>query len=345
MRKYISAFLSFTPFLVFIGLFVFFALVFGDPFGYRKERAGPEWERRNYLLRFYLQALEPGDSALYKNGVKKRDSVQELLSYQDRLNYFKENYFSNVSRHAPYYLYESQECFRCTDITPDNSYLQREAARATYYYIGLKGFKLKLHRHYFRDNNTNYIITESDRYGNSTFSDTPPNEVNDDPLLKKSRFYSYIDKEAMKNIHSVPFRYDYWNQLVLIPVSKKTYSTLTSIEWIIGIIFWIYTLLLLFFVPYRILRNISLGKAFDIATIKRVDFLAYNFLLYPFALFIYRSIIHLFVKNYITRDLQSTALVELLGNGLIIYIGLLLFALGVALKKGYKIQQEQELTV
>jgi hypothetical protein len=344
MRKYISAFLSSTPFLVFIGLFTFFTIVFGDPFGNRKKRIDLDWERRNYLLRYYLQTPGLTDSTLYSDGIKKNDSIQELFSYQDRLNYFKESFYNNVSQPTPYYLYESEECFRCFDVTPDNSYLARQAARAAYYYIGLKGFELKLHRHYFRDNNTNYIISESKGLGNTVFSDEP-DEVQGDSSFKKSRFYEFSNKEITKNIHSVSFRYDYWNRLVLIPISKKTYSLLETIETVIGILCWIYTLLLLLFVPYGILRNISKGKAFDIATIKRVDFLAYNFLLYPFALFIYRSIVHLLLRNYISSDLRSTALQELLGNGIILYIGLLLFALGVALKKGYKLQQEQELTV
>jgi Protein of unknown function (DUF2975) len=342
MKKQFISFFSSTPFLVFIGLFVFWTMAFCDPFGTKKTRTDPKWERRNYILGYYLQALKPADTILYKYGVKKRDSIEQLFSYQDELNYFKKDYYASSFRFSIYNLYKPEECFRCNEIGPDDSYVSQNAAKAIYYYIGLKGFELKDNRHYFRDNNTDYIINEL--YNSSSQEDGHPKEKID-PLLKRFRFANYLDQEASENIRSVPFRYDYWNQVVLIPLSKKSYSLFFTLLRVIGIASWIYAWLLLFFVPFRILRNVSLGKTFDIGTIKRVDFLAYNFLLYPFIVFIYRSAVHLFVRKYITADLRSTALTELFGSGLLLYIGFLLFVLGVALKKGYKLQQEQELTV
>ena len=132
---------------------------------------------------------------------------------------------------------------------------------------------------------------------------------------------------------------------ILIPLNYKTFKILNTVYIILGLSLTLYVLVLLLFVPYLIVKNISIGKAFDLKTIKLVDFLAYNFLFYPFIYFILQLLMKGVLRKYITPDVSFTGMTDFLNNGWIIYIGLFLFALGVALKRGYNLQQEQDLTV
>jgi hypothetical protein len=334
MKRSFSSLVGSPAFLWFIGVFVLVTMLIGSDFTPSMASREIRWRNRQDNLRIWFSwGLKPADTVSYAQGARKWDSIQKLIHNQDQLNYDKEGY-GGGDRFNPFLLYETRECERCYEHPQVQSNGYESDDMTTRYFIGLAGYRLADMRYYFRDNNTNFIIP-------STRESTPSN----DSLLKRFRFYDRIAAMRFENMYSVPFRYDYWNEIMLIPVDKKTYSTFGIIYSVFTLMVLVYVFILTFIIPFRIISNIALGKAFHIKTIKLVDFLAYNFLLYPFVVFIYRCIVHLLASKYITPDLKFTGLSELMRSGLIVYIGLLLLALGVALKKGYKLQQEQDLTI
>jgi hypothetical protein len=337
MSTFLSRLFTSPPVMVFIAAFTFIAMLFGDPFGLAESRAEREWKERTKLVDGYLSsAFRPADTVPYKEGAAHWDSIQHIYAYEDKINYAREYHYRGLHFASAYALYFSTGCTQCDVYEGFGNYKFADSDMHDTYYLAIKGFELKEWRYYLRDRNTDFVF--------EPFADPAP-ENRADSNLRRLRFYNSLNEMHIGNFRSVPFRYDYWKKTVLIPVNKKTYNVLSVINVILGIGFGIYFLYILINIPYRIIRNIAVGKAFHEKTIRLVDFLAYNFLLFPFMIFFIRCIGYLVLSKYITSDLRFIAWRELLGSGAILYIGLILFALGVALKKGYKLQAEQDLTI
>jgi uncharacterized membrane protein YqaE (UPF0057 family) len=338
MKRSISTFFSSPLVLTLIILFIFIAMMIGDPFRFNEQMPDVRWREREKIVQLHLSIFKPPDSVSYTRGLQHWDSIINIYRREDYVNYGRtEEYNTRFRVLGLFALFKITGCNKCDVFERLGNYNYEKSDMKDEYYVAIKGFRMAYGRYFLRDRNTNFIIDgsfEETRKGGNT-----------DTLLKRLRFYNRLEEMHVGNIYNVPFRYDYRNEMVWIPVSKRTYGVLNTVNIVTGIIIVLYMLVLLINIPYRIIRNIALGKAFDVRTIRLVDFLAYNFLLFPFVVFVYRYIVHLIASNYITSDLRSTALQELFSRGVIMYIGLILFALGVALKKGFKLQREQDLTI
>lgn len=336
MSRLLSRFFTSAPVMIFLGVFIFLAMLVGDPFHLKDSRTEEKWQERMANIDMYMTALRPADTLPHKKWTGYWDSIQNIRRYEDDINYDKRDNYIGYWPLGLFGLHTSTGCTECDVIVQNDNYVYPVNDRKKEYYIVLKGFRLNDHRYFFRDRGTDFVFNSAGK---------KPSWAKTDTAVDRLRFHDKIDKLFLANSYRVPFRYDYWNEIILIPVSKKAYNTFDVINIITGIIVGIYILVLFINVPYRIIRNIALGRAFDVRTIRLVDFLAYNFLLFPFIVFFYRCLTFLIARNYITSDLKFTAWKELFGSGAILYIGLILFALGVALKKGFKLQREQDLTI
>lgn len=129
---------------------------------------------------------------------------------------------------------------------------------------------------------------------------------------------------------------------LLIPVSKTTYTVLNMVCWGTMIIY-----VLLFLLVLRnfilVLIDIARGKAFEVNNYRRLFFIAGAIAFSPVYSFVGQVLLQWSFRSYYAGDLAvyidwQKYLGWLLGAAVV-------FLLAIAFRKGYRIQQEQELTI
>ena len=144
----------------------------------------------------------------------------------------------------------------------------------------------------------------------------------------------------------IEVRYSTDDKRILIPISKKKYDffkSALSIFIFISIFFLIYIFIGL---PIQILIDISKGKAFTKANIRRFKLVAYVLFFCTFLKVFSPYILNFFYRKMIPKEFHlepvSSAIIS---NIYLFLIALVLFFVGKAFQKGYNLQEEEELTV
>ncbi|MBI5372447.1 MAG: DUF2975 domain-containing protein [Sphingobacteriales bacterium] len=193
------------------------------------------------------------------------------------------------------------------------------------YFITLKGYKLPEDDKFFVQNGNYYIahlVT-----GNSEKKE--PGE----------RAAHFIRKQAKVRYHET-------YNTISIPVSKRWYTILNSISFIVVILFWITFAYVIIGLPASILVSISRGRAFTEQNIRDMKII-YRFLLgYGVLRTIYPYLEEWGFSEYISGNFISTSGLNSFFSSLPLFLsGLAVLLVCKAFQKGYKMQQEQDLTV
>lgn len=194
------------------------------------------------------------------------------------------------------------------------------------YFFSLKGYKLIPHTEFFVQNNTYHLA-----YAKWDKIDT----TNGDRIR-----YGHYERK------SIPYRYAAEEENLLIPLSITQYKWLK----VVGVVL-LLSMALLFLVcfgrfPIQILVNISKGRPFDRSNIFYFKTMAIVLLVLLIIKTTVPYIIHLFLRNRIPPEFSRVAFwPELVRSLPWFLVAAALFIIGKAFESGYKLQQEQDLTI
>lgn len=191
------------------------------------------------------------------------------------------------------------------------------------YYFTLQGYKLDENAKFFIEKNKYYLAF-----------------VVWDKILDNDKKHGHYERKE------IAVRYSEQEKKILIPLTPKQYS-LVSI--LLNALSWIYMATYAFFViglPLQIILSISNGKAFTRKNIVRLNLITVFLLVVALLLSFLPSIIHIIFSKYIDLAFSKPTVWQTTIQNLSLYIySAIAFVLNVAFRKGYKLQQEQELTV
>ena len=155
----------------------------------------------------------------------------------------------------------------------------------------------------------------------------------------------YLKHKISNRVEPIKVAYLAETKSILIPISEKAYN----IAWIgflaiivpasIGLLY------ILLGLPINILISISRGKVFTKVNIIDLHLVAYSLLGFAFAQMLMPYIIKLFLAGRIPATF-SISFTELLSSEVTDFIiGFIILVIARAFAKGYKLQQEQDLTI
>jgi Protein of unknown function (DUF2975) len=195
------------------------------------------------------------------------------------------------------------------------------------FYFSLKGYNLDFNNKFFITNEKyNLAFVKLDK---GTFS-------KDSQSIKIGH---YEEKQ-------IKVRYNQSNNSINIPISAKLYSILkTALMIIISLLS---GLALYFFIglPFQILLNISRSEVFILNNLRYINQICSALIIATLFAILLPLILHLIFMNRIPAEIYRDSILSILKN----YFGLILSAIVLiivrkAFKKGYDLQNEQDLTV
>jgi hypothetical protein len=144
----------------------------------------------------------------------------------------------------------------------------------------------------------------------------------------------------------IAVRYGNQNKTIMIPITKAQYQFLYNAIFIS--IYFIYLLSFYFFIglPFKLLTNISRGKAFNkqnITYLKKMSYAAFAYFIVGIA-FIFAM--RFTYRNLIPNEFQTQSFLQIVADHLIFFlVGIALFIVAKAFERGYNLQTEQDLTI
>jgi hypothetical protein len=203
----------------------------------------------------------------------------------------------------------------------------------TSYYIGLNGYYLKMDHSTFRKNDTTFlkypVITKRD-----TLNKRISGHFETKPLL--------VDVNDLSDKIEVPYKE---KRELLIRVSKNQYWSYMLIIAPIGILSLLFVLWGIILQSIRVLEDIANQEAFKKKTYKKLYIITISFWSIVLIQLMMSYALHFYFKSYIDQafylrftDFFSNHLTNILG-------GFITFCLAYAFRKGYQLQQDQNLTI
>jgi hypothetical protein len=147
-------------------------------------------------------------------------------------------------------------------------------------------------------------------------------------------------------LRKIPVRYGSEKKAVLIPITKKRYEFIDSVlkwgSWILMFLFFYFFIGL----PIQILVNISRGKAFISKNIRRLKLMALIMGIYALVNTAGPYILGFFYLNTIPKEFSLRPFWQVLIEGFYLFlISIGIYIIALAFQRGYKLQQENSLTI
>lgn len=155
-----------------------------------------------------------------------------------------------------------------------------------------------------------------------------------------------VDRIGTYKSVTIPVRYSNREKKILIPISAKQYTIgyvlLIALSLLIGAM----ALYVIFGYPIQFLVRVSKGQAFTEANVAGLRAATILIFLFFIGSVVFPFIIRVVFSSYINTLFKPLKFWSQLYNHLpSFFLAVLVFAIYIAFKKGYKLQQEQELTV
>ena len=197
------------------------------------------------------------------------------------------------------------------------------------YYLTLSGYSIDPNNEFFVQNGNYYLAVAK---WDSTFKRT-----------HGSMQHGHYERKQ------IPIRYSPESERILIPISQKKYNFLNTLFTIVTWS-WLFVMVLIFLgLPVQILIDISKGKAFTKANIKRFKVMSLAASIYIIFKIGIPYILNFIFRKSIPDEFELKVLGDD-GSGITVLFFLILatvslFLIGKAFQKGYNLQQEQDLTI
>lgn len=260
-----------------------------------------------------FEVWQPDDSLPHYVYKQKADSAQRIRDKRKRMN--ESPSLSGWSTGYIGFYYDNPHRYSTDTINTKNKY-----------YFAINKCELDGDNRFFIKNETYNLVYE--------VKDSVQYEGGD------STTYSHYKSKQ------IPARYDSKEKQLLIPINEsqyKFYSTLTKII-LYGYMALMYYLLI--GSAIKIVVSISQGNAFTLANIKRFRMMGFAIVFYILGACFFPSILKLIFSKYLIQEFRLPVLTNLfIENFFTLFFSVGLFITAQAFKRGYKLQQEQDLTI
>ena len=194
------------------------------------------------------------------------------------------------------------------------------------YFLSLKDYTADFHTKFYTANEKYYLAYPK--------WDTVVHRGND-----SGRHGHYTSRE-------ISIRYSVRDKAVLIPISAGVYKALSSTILILPLILLFFSAYFFIGLPIQMLINISRGNAFTEANIRRFNLMALWSLIQFVILVFPGSLLYYALRHKIPPEFTGPSLwVAIFNQIVLLLVAVALFIIGKAFKKGYKLQQDQTLTI
>lgn len=285
-----------------------------------------------------ISDLTPLDSAMA--------SINDSLPYyayrkiKDSLEHIKEtnnykNAFSPSGWESSHYgIYETEK-HDSSYYLPTTSVFTEQKKLGKEYYVMLGSYTLNIENIIFRENGKNYIkfpvwdkITKSEKEGTHKTGHYEIKEIN-----------VAVSEPSKKDNLSNEKRDIY------IPISKKAHIILTwvfRIFQLLCVAFGIYIFLIL---PFKILERIANGDAFNRKNIRALHIISYSLLGLYFLDIIIPLIFYAFLRKSVPAEFEFSWTSLFTDNIPVLGLSIIILIIAATFAKGYKLQQDQDLTI
>ena len=205
-----------------------------------------------------------------------------------------------------------------------------------------------------QDSNTHYFISIYPY-------EFPDNNDNSDYFISQKHFIAQNNKYYLKYVvkdsvngrdfyghyiyREIPVKYVEKYKTLLMPVTFKNYSTACVLLNILRNVFTLCSFYFFLILPIKVILSISKGTPFDYKNIRRLSFIAYFLLLFPFLLSAIKLIIHQMFLQKIPKEFTFHLQLYFDSYFNFMLAGVVVFIIARAFKRGYNLQKEQELTI
>lgn len=194
------------------------------------------------------------------------------------------------------------------------------------YYISLGGYELPAESFFFIQNgtyNVGYVSWDS--------------------------VQQYEDRPVHMGHHErkrIPVRFNSEDGRVLIPISKRQYDAFNTGLQATYISFSVVMLFFFLGLPAQVLINISKGRAFDLKNIRYLNWVAIGLLVYALLDISAPYLVRFYFSSEIPSDFTRATFWQTILEQFWTFFGAAaFFMIAKAFKRGYKLQQEQDLTI
>lgn len=205
--------------------------------------------------------------------------------------------------------------------------VKKEQEKDKSYYFALNGYELNDYdsRFYIKDNTYNLAY------------------VKWDTVIKKGQDsfpHGHYESKQLK------VRYASANKRILIPVSENTYTVLKIVQLSFTLLTFILIVYFFFGLPVQVLVNISRGKVFTKRNISMLEEISWVALIIALLTIISPYLFKLIFWKMIPGDfILEPFFNALLKNLAILVMAVVAFFIAKAFKRGYKLQQYEDLTI
>ena len=194
------------------------------------------------------------------------------------------------------------------------------------YWVSLKGYKTDDNTKFFIHNNKYFLaVAQWDsvkKRGDNT-----------------SKYGHYIRKE-------IPFQYSAEDQKVKIPISKVKYNFLKGFLNVIIFVILLFIAYIYLGLPIQVLLNISRGRPFTRQNNRAFKLMAGTLITLTLLYIFMPYFLHFFYKPKIPAELWLEPLWPRIYSKLYLFLFAgVIFIIGKAFRKGYRLQEEEDLTV
>jgi hypothetical protein len=300
----------FKAMLIGLGLLIFFLLLMTNPADNRKVN--------NESI---LNNAE--DNIIKDNRDPQLDAYLKLRDSINRIRDWNKNRLSGNgnSVSTPFFgVRHIYECDSCNSI--DEKKFKSEYKNK--YFIQLNGFTLKADADFFINKDkyfVNHIVWDRIDSGH-------PSEQKKTSLRYSPGGLDFTTDSAL-----------------LIPISKKSYLILEKVVWVLSIILILFLLYTLYALPAKVLVSVASGDPFTKKNIKRLNITGWVLLISAILPPLLLITIEWIIKDRIPNEIHFPFLLSILDHRLILIAGLVVLLIANAFKRGYNLQQEQDLTI
>jgi hypothetical protein len=204
------------------------------------------------------------------------------------------------------------------------------------YFFGLAGFTLNVSHKVFRKDGMTYLKRQVIDKIDSTSKG-----------IQRKGHIEYL--KLPFSVSELPENQSYNEadpkRTIYFPISKKQYTTLLYLLGAPGILFLLWYAFVVFILPIRILEYIATGNAFSKKMIRSLYIISFTFIGTVLFNTLLPYIIRAAISVEIPKEFKLSWFISLKEQWVLLIISLFVFALARAFRKGYNLQQEQELTI
>lgn len=205
-----------------------------------------------------------------------------------------------------------------------NMVQKKDSASRNQFFLVAKDYRLKNHMDKF--------FTQNGKYYLAVYKPVPYNNSKSTLCYFRKEIGVFYDDKLFE---------------VNFPISKSHYSVINFFYTVMQFVGFLIYALFVFFIPFSFVRATFLGKTFSLQMIRWLKLITAVSIGFFFLSIIIDFVLQLYNQNHLPEEFKSNTIfvTQLTKFFIPFYVAIVSFSLLAAFRKGYKLQQEQDLTV